>query len=287
MKPSSTTPRISLALLVAVAACAKPAIQQQPTSSHPVVPTAHPNTQGDSASVRLFGLRFFQPGDVSYDYRATSTVQVISGDSLPRRDTISVSALIIARFREPTVTSPAIRAIVQVDSITTRVGNNNVPLTLPSHTDTLSINTTSGKVIDRSSSASGCSPELPIRVDEILPRLPSSQKETWSDTLDRQLCRAGIQLHAQEVATYHVYSTTPDFQLLRTTVTTFNGTGTQWNQAVEVMGQSTATDTLILNTGNQYRLRRIHGASQLQLTFKSRLRNQQFEQITQRVLELR
>lgn len=174
-----------------------------------------------------------------------------------------------------------------MDSITIQTGLGSA-IQLLSQADTVTINTLTGRVNVPRSHNRLCnmqSQEGLVRVDDLVPVLLATRTGTWSDTLVRQICRAGIQLEARRVTRYQLDST--EAPLRRTTVTTFSGRGMQWNQAVESAGESLSTDTLFLDLVGRRRIREIRGVTQLHLEFKSQLRSQRFEQLTQHTIRLR
>ena len=176
-----------------------------------------------------------------------------------------------------------------MDSATVQTGSSPV-LQFTSYTDTLRITTATGKVTLIGSQKPLCeiqAHDALVRSDDMVPVLSGKRAPIWGDTSVRQVCRAGIQLEAHRVVTYQLDSSATDLRLLRSTVTTFNGRGTQWNQPVESVGQSISTDTLFLDSTSRQRVQRIKGFTRLQLSFKSQLRNQQFEQLTELFIQLR
>jgi hypothetical protein len=269
--------------------CAKTVVQQEPVVPHVIPSAIDSSSRVDRTSYRVSPVYLFHPGTALYDYRTLSTVRVATGDTVPRVDTTTVTALVSAVFQAVPSDNLTIQASIITDSITVRTGSGATVRYSP-HTDTLKINTGTGRVSQDSVQKVPCDEqgqEALVRIDDVVPSLLTAQKGTWSDTLVRQVCRAGIQLQARRVTSYQLDSTASELRLLRSTVTTFNGRGVQWNQPVESAGQSTSVDTVFLDLSNRRRIQQIRGTTQLQMNFKSQLRNQQFEQSTQLFVQLR
>ena len=267
--------------------CAKSTVQQEATVVRPTVAPSDSTTRTASAADRVVAANLFRPGNVTYEYRSTSTVQVTMGDTIPRVDTSTVTGLISAFF-QPT-NNLTIQVHITTDSTAVHTGGNS-PIRFTPHTDTLTINTVTGKVGLVAQQRASCDiqgQDALVPIDDVVPTLPSAQTGICSDTLVRQICRAGIQLQARRVRTYQLDSSTADFRLLRTTTTTFGGRGIQWSQPVEAAGQSISTDTLFLDLTSRRRIDRIRGSARLQLNFTAQLRNQQFEQLTKLFIQVR
>jgi hypothetical protein len=266
--------------------CAGKITPREPAVLHAILPTPDSVLQTDFTNHYASAKQLFHLGNALYDHRSVSIVRVTIGDTIPHVDTTTVRALISASFEPLASDSLTIQADIIMDSITiqTRLGS---PIQLPSQADTLIINTFTGRVNVPRIDNGLCnmqSQEGLVRVDDLVPVLLTTRTRTWSDTVVRQICRAGIQLKAYRVTRYQLDSM--GVQLYRTTVTTFSGHGTQWNQAVESAGESVSTDTLFLDLARG-RIHKISGTTQLQLEFKSQLRSQRFEQLTQRTVRLR
>ena len=280
---------IYLVVLMVTLGCARSTVQQQPTPPRVVLVPADSGLRIDSAVYRFSPAVLFHSGNAVYDYRTLSVVRVTTGDSVARVDTTIVNALISAAFQAVGTDSLTIQAAVTVDSLKTRTGSG-LPIELAMRIDTVRISRVSGRVSLPAGQSITCdiqAREGLVRVDELIPLLPTSRTGTWTDTLVRQICRAGIQLQARRVTTYQLDSTAADLKLLRMTATTFSGRGVQWNQPVESTGQSISHDTIFFDLTSRRRIERIQGSTRLQLGFKSQLRNQQFEQLTELRVQLK
>ena len=269
--------------------CGKNIIQHEPTVRQPISITTDSTSRTDSAAHNILPTDLFRPGNAIYDYRTVSVVRVTLGDTVPRVDTSTVSALLSATFQTSGSDNLTTQVRITVDSITVQTRSSPI-LHFTPYTDTLRITTATGKVTLVGSQNALCeiqAHDALVRSDDVVPVLSGKRAAIWGDTSVRQVCRAGIQLEAHRVVTYQLDSTATDPRLLRSTVTTFNGQGTQWNQPVESVGQSISTDTLFLDLTSRQRIERVRGFTRLQLSFKSQLRNQQFEQLTELFIQLR
>ena len=276
-------------LLEAALGCTTSTVQQEPIATRPVRAAVDSVPRSDLGSSRSSAAQLFHSGTVVYDYRTISIARATAGDTVPRADTTTVTALVSATFKALVTEDLTIQAQIRADSIVVRTGSI-MPALIAPQVDTLRISTTSGKVSRIASQKRECDvhvQEAFARIDDVVPVLPTVQSGTWSDTLVQQVCRAGIQFQARRITTYHLDSTAIEFQLLRSTKTTFSGRGFQWNQPVESTGESTSTDTLSLDLTSRRRIQQIRGVTHLQLNFRSQLRNQQFEQSTQLLVQLR
>jgi hypothetical protein len=276
-------------MLVLALGCATNTVQQEPAISRPTPTVVDSVSKTDSTTARTSASEIFHPGNAVYDYQTASVIHVTTGDTIPRVDTTTVAGLVSAAFRWLQPDHLTIEAIINADSFTVRTGLAT-PVPLPSRTDTLAVHVATGKVRSTSvQSTPQCdiqAQEALVRIDDIMPILPAKPTRIWSDTVVQQVCRAGVQFQVRRVTIYQLDSTRAEPQLLRTTTTTFTGRGNQWNQPVESNGESTSTDTLFLNLTTR-RVQQIRGVTQLQLNFRSQLRNQQFQQTTQLLVRLR
>lgn len=279
------------ALFITTAVTALGCLRKTPNQVPAVAPHAvlDSTSRIDSATHQSSLLQLFHTGNARYDYRTTSIVRITMGDTTPRVDTTSVSALMSATFRPIGTNNLTIQAIITADSVAIRTGSS-ASVQLPAHVDTIRINAATGKHALSSQPTTSCNvqtQEAMIRVDDLVPVVFPTGKTTWTDTLLWQVCRAGIQLQAHRVTAYQFDSTAAEIRLLRRSVTTFSGRGIQWNQPVESTGQSVSTDTLLLDLTSRQRIQEIRGVTQLQVSFQSYLRNQQFDQSTQLLIQLR
>jgi len=277
------------ATALAALGCAGTSTQQGPVSVPRPISTVDSTSRVDSTTHRASLLQLFHPGNAQYDYRSVSLIRVTVGDTIPRADTISVSGLVGAKFQSVGTENLTIQASISTDSVVIRTGTS-MPLRFATQVDTVRIHTATGKVAVQSFPTNSCevqTQEALVRIDDLIPVVLPTQVRTWSDTVARQVCRGGIQLQTRRVTSYQLDSTTAELRLLRIGVTTFSGRGSQWNQPVEASGQSISTDTLVLDLTNRQRIQQIRGTTQLKLSFKSQLRNQQFDQSTQLFVQLR
>jgi len=276
-------------MLVFALGCAKSVVYQDPTAPHPASAPVDSSVRRDSATSRVSVVDLFRSGNAVYDYHAVSTIRVATGDTIPRADTSIVTAVVSVIFEAPVRDNLTTQARITSDSIMVRTGINSI-VRSNSRTDILKINTGTGKVRSTDSQNLPCTIQTQdalIRVDDIVPSLPTTRVTTWSDTVIRHICRAGIQLETHRVASYQLDSAANEARILRTTTTTFTGRGVQWDQPVESTGQSSSIDTLFFDPITRRRITHIQGSTRLQLNFRSQLRNQQFEQLTDILIQLR
>jgi hypothetical protein len=255
-------------------------------------PSQSGTTSADSSLIKnapnvLALADILRTGRAHYQYTTFSVVQVITGDSIPRADSITVNALVTLDLANQD--RQRTQAIITSDSITVRVASL-LTRVIPPTVDTITVNSATGRIVRLSASSALCRAEeqnATIRNDDVIPQLPlRAGSLTWSDTLDRPICRSGLSLQSRRVNNYQLDSTVTPLRITRTTVTTFSGEGLQWNQPVQVSGRSTTTDTLNLDPTIR-RLRELRGNTELQLTFHSQFRTQQFRQITQTTVQIR
>lgn len=277
-----------MCVLVALG-CTKKTIQQNPNVPHPASAVRDSIRQMDSTTSPISPVQLFHAGSVVYNYRTASIVRVVAGDTIPRVDTTTVTAVVLAEFQPLPDGYSTIQAVIGADSIMVRTGSSTA-VQFASYVDSLRINLVSGKVTATYRPKASCdikNQEALVRVDDVVPIIPRIQTGSWSDTLVRDICRAGIQLYTRRITSYQLDSIGANFRLLRTAITTFSGRGTQSGQPVESTGQSTTVDTVFLDLTSQRRIQRVQGMTQLVLNFKSQFHNQQFEQLTNLSVQLR
>jgi hypothetical protein len=248
----------------------------------------------DSTTVAgTLSTQLFRPGVVRYIYRGLSTVQSISGDSIPRTDSIRISALLTTAFLEP-VTRQTMRAVSRVDSLqVATLPNAFVPLVPPVQAraepdDTLEIERTTGRIrlMRPRTACSQATREPLLRGDEVIPVVPqrASMLRSWVDTTIRQLCRGGVTLRVTHAARYRLAEDNqsgPDLdqRIVREVESQIAGVGTQWEQPVEATGRATTLDTLSI-TNTTGRLHTVHSHSRTEIEFRSSQRAQKFVQTT-------
>ena len=279
---------VYIGLLALSLGCARAVIQQEPVIPRGPSAAGDSGIRGDSTIAPTSAAQLFRPGSVSYNYRTVSVVRVMMGDTIPRADTITVTALLGVTFSTAIGDNLTPLARIDVDSVA--VHNGSVPSTrFPAQTESFRVNTTTGTVSSLSSKNGLCDTQLQqvlTRTDDVIPVIRATHVGVWSDTTVSQTCRAGIQFQTRRITTYQFDSAGSEIKLLRRSTTTFSGRGVQWNQAVESAGQSVSSDTLVLDVTSR-RIQEVRGVTQSQLEFKSQLRNQQFQQTTQLFIQLR
>ena len=274
-------------LFLVTLGCTTTTVPREPNVIRPTATTVDSVERVDSAVSRMSPGQIFRAGTAQYDYRTVSVVSVTAGDTVPRIDTTTVTALVSAIFQPQD--SRTIQARINVESMTVRAGSMT-STRRSGQSDTLKINTLNGTITRLSTPQSQCGVDTQeglVRTDDVLPTLSPASGAMWADTLVRQVCRAGIQFQTRRITTYQSDSTSVEFRLVRSTTTTFSGRGNQWNQPVESAGQSIGVDTLTLDLTNHRRIQQVRGVTQLQLNFKSQFRDQQFQQVTQLLVQLR
>ena len=260
---------------------------------------ASPASQGDrppvtplDSTVRASStpLDIYQAGSIRYDYRLTSTVQSIAGDSIPRTDSVRITAVLTATFSG----DPAQRVVdatLKADSIIVAAQpGSTAPSSLQTQFVPLRLDRSSGRITSPRAVLAECTQETQDVVfhgDEIVPAVlrEGSASRSWADTSASEVCRGGLRIQLARIARYRVEAPTPT-QPAQTTVQTtvirvtdvrVTGNGVQWQQPVQVSGEGAAVDTLFMG-GIPSRLRQLSGQSQMELEFRSPMRTQRFLQ---------
>lgn len=242
-------------------------------------------------SVDLAMPTIFQHGAAIYDLTVTSTIEATAGDSLPRIDSSFVTVTISAFFTP--LTDQTTRVDLRIDSISTVASGATTHSPGVIHTYQIRIGSDRRLSIQRPSVATPCTLERPtvLSGEEILPVVPPMRAipQSWSDTARLELCRGGIHLNVARVSDYRRMPAmssqdTMSVHIIRSTRTTFEGQGSQWQQPVEVTGKATTVDTLVLDSS---RLLSTSGETYLDLTFRSQFRTQEFRQVSRSQLRLR
>lgn len=272
---------------VAGLSCTQATRQQDPAPSTVLVPPDSSLPASIATSIGFSGA--FKPGTIKYDYRTSSVVRVTAGDSVSRIDSISVTALVsvVLTNQQP---GEIVRGVINIDSIALQFGST-LPRLLRSQHDTVLIHIIPGRITRQLGFHSACSidaEEAIISITDVFPSLPIQLKNSvWADTTQRETCRGGTHLQVYQIAHYQVDSASAaPRRLVRTTTGVFSGRGLQWNQAVEVSGQSSSVDTLLVDPTTE-RLSQLSGTIQLELDFRSKFRTQHFAQSTQRSFQVR
>src|SRR5687767_7968413 len=270
-----TTMSAGVALLTACTRTPAPSVDPTPRARD-VVPAPMDSTSTGTAVLT----RVYQPGTVRYVYRSISTVQSISGDSVPRMDSTRVTALFTATFSESPVRE-SVRVVSRVDSLQLTTMSPNVvrsstPEIRPSREDTLEIERVTGKIKRAGRQPSACSQDTQepfFRGDEMTPVIPqrAAVRKSWADTTVHQTCRGGLVLEIRQIARYRLLDNSQsdlDRQIIRVMENQITGTGTQWEQPVEANGRGVAVDTLVI-TGTNSRLHTITGSARTEIEFRS------------------
>lgn len=268
---------------------------RQPSSSNGELNPVTALTKGvpDSAVASPLSA-LYAPGTVQYVYGATSIVQSVSGDSVPRIDSTRVTANLSATFQADPA-GKLVRAITRADSIDitivpnvagtrARMAGNQVE-----QQDTLEFDRGTGRIrLDRPvGQVCGQETTAPFfRGDELMPALPHRMNPgVWTDTTVRQVCRAGVALQLTQIARYQLLpqiatDSVADYRIVRITESRIAGTGTQWQQPVEVLGRGAATDTFVVGRQDM-RLRQAAMSARVEIEFRSERRQQRFIQSTE------
>jgi hypothetical protein len=273
-------------LLISLAsACTthRPVVLSPPVSNRPAI-----SARSDSSSmVAKPELGVYQLGNVRYAFQLKSVVQTALGDSVPRVDSSRLTALVSVNYSS-LPQSRLIRGVMTTDSITLSTFSSSASaVALPNQSYSMEVDPLTGKIaVGRT--VQPCSQENlegPFHGDEITPAIPWNSPQFWADTSTYTTCRGGVLLRVTRVSHYHRDSvissrtTEPLTRVLRAADVAISGTGTQWQQAVQVSGHGVSVDTLLLRT-IQPQLYSISGNGKLELVFKSPLRTQHFVQST-------
>jgi len=237
---------------------------------------------------RLDDASIYQPGDVRYMLQLKSVVQTMMGDSIPRVDSSRLIAILSAKY-SLVPQSRFVQALVTTDSVTLwSFANAGIPaVILPNQSYSMNIDPLIGK-ITIGHDVRACTQENddgPLHGDEITPSIPSGGAQFWVDSSTYSVCRGGVLFRFARVASYRrdTASAPPAgdslARVFRTVDLLVAGTGSQWQQAVEVTGHGISVDTLMIHT-KRLQLHSTSGAGRLELSFKSALRLQHFVQIT-------
>ena len=267
-------------------------------------PSSGPASQGDQPPVTPVDstvrgssspLDIYQAGSIRYDYRLISTVQSIAGDSIPRMDSVRITAVLTATFSgDPT--QRVVDATLKADSIiVTAQPGSTTPSSLQTQFVPLRLDRPSGRITSPGAVLAECTQETQDVVfhgDEIVPALlrEGSASRSWADTSTSEVCRGGLRLQLARIARYRVEAPTPtqptQTTVIRVTDVRVSGNGVQWQQPVQASGEGAAVDTLFVG-GIPPRLRQLSGQSQMELEFRSPMRTQRFLQRSATVIGAR
>ena len=233
----------------------------------------------------------YMPGQLHYDLQIFSTVHTTTPDSTHRTDSTRLTGVITA-ILVGGLTRKTVSARVQSDSVSVATGGGtsvSLPLSEPV---TFSIDTETGRVepvdkeVRRDCTIPGAE-NSPISGREVLPTIHTKASQTWADTVYTSMCRGGAFLIITRIATFtQLQSSDSILRLLRLTQVQITGNGYQWEQKINVSGEGTATDTLLVS-GSPLRLQEVSGNSQTKFTFKTPLRAQEFIQTSTTHIALR
>ena len=238
----------------------------------------------DSANLRSSPLFIYQPGELRYRLQVSSTIQLISGDSVNRIDSTRVTGNLNVRFSS-VAGRDQVTVEVQSDSaLLTVAGGTSVPMVSgPPFVfviDPRNSRITATEVTQNPPCIRESNQQSPFSGREVLPNIQPQFRSTWADTTTTTTCRDGVLLFLTRVASYaRLQSPDSTYRFLRSTQVAVTGSGVQWEQRVNVSGKGSATDTLYLS-GLPTRLRESSGSSHLQLQFRTPLKTQEFIQNT-------
>ena len=242
----------------------------------------------DTARSTISLLQIYEPGILRYQVELRSVVEPIVGDSIHHADSTRTRATIVVQLNQSSDKN-TITAGIQIDSISSQ-SSSNVAIPRVSQLMSFRINSKTGQVAKEKESAlhSECADTASSTTlfsgTEVLPVIGPLRTTVWTDSSQTQNCRGHVRVSLSRIANYTTLKQDSlDTQILRVTHVGLTGTGSQWNQSVEVTGQGIATDTLVLVRS---RLIRISGNSQLKIDFHSSLRNQQYMQSITTKIEL-
>jgi hypothetical protein len=254
-------------------------------------PGVHKSNPGDSSTVVRASTSPFTAGHLNYDFRTFSVARALARDSAHRADSTLVAGMLTATLvAGPTANT--ILARVRSDSVSVTTGSGtSVPIS-SSEPFLFTINTRTGRVTQANQETTrdctkDSSDSSPIYGREVLPSIGIPETQTWVDTVHTSMCRGGVLLTITRVASYtRLQSLDSAIQVLRSTQFHIAGSGHQWSQKIEVSGEGTSIDTLRLG-GFPIRLREATGSSQVQFSFRTQLRTQEFLQTSMTRIELR
>ena len=258
------------------------------TTSRPLVspPTSVPrepvNSRADLSGLTSVNQQsIFSPGQLEYAIQVQAVVQALPPDSMHTPDSTHTVAAATMMFE--TNSPNKITATISIDSIHQSI-QGTASESLPRQYFQFSINP-EGTLIssqrDRVNTEEKCTAhtqQAPFSGFELLPHIPIPLRPTWTDTTDVHTCRDGLSILFHRISNYQHISEDSANRITRSTQVVVTGNGKQWNQSVNVAGTGLAVDTIWLSSSGTLRLQQIRGSSHLDLTFRSPLRIQHFEQ---------
>ena len=267
----------SVILSILVAGCTS---RNLPPLNPGNLPTVSKNTPSDSTSnTRVRSI--YEPGQLQYDLQILSVVQASSGDSTHCVDSSQVMGIVSAMFVTG-IRRDQVVANIHVDSVTLRVGNGTLTPLPASPEFSFTIDSPAGTVRSQflNTTCSADTVQSPFSGLEVVPAIRAPIPASWTDTSETQICRGSISLKLRRIAFYtHNDSQAPSTRLIRTTRVQISGSGSQWDQKVNVTGEGISNDTLLIS-GVPSRLQSSNGASRVELRFQAPLRIQEFIQTT-------
>ena len=253
------------------------------SSTTPPIPQQPPTATSDpSGTSRVSSQTVYSPGESQYTVEVLAVIRTVLPDTLRRIDSTRTTAVATLLFKS---TMPnEIEALVAFDSVR-KVIPGNVSQSLPSQHFRFTLNVTTGGVAVSSNTGKtqvDCSVESfqsPFSGTEALPRIPAPLVPTSVDSSDFHSCRGGVALNFHRVSTHTLTVHDSGDQITRSTYVTVTGTGKQWDQPVDINGNGSATDTIWVTREPSRRVSRVTGTSRLDITFRSPLATQHFEQL--------
>jgi hypothetical protein len=282
---------IARVLCVSAVASCIPARTRSTAEPDSVLPK--PSVIADSNNVRTLVSSAFSPGEITYSYRNSSTIQSTAGDSVPRVDSVLVLARLAVAF-QPSSAQQTIPVVAHIDSLHVTPAPSGsssavqAAVSQPRVETNLVVDLRTGRILF-SHEQMPCpqqARELLVQGTETLPSIPPTVPivTSWVDTTARQLCRGGVTLRITQIAHYQLVTQASNsnvsHMIVRNTDSQIAGNGSQWQQMVQATGRSVAVDTFFIARSNS-RITQILGSSRLEISFRSDRRSQQFLQVSQ------
>jgi hypothetical protein len=220
----------------------------------------------------------YSTGQVKYQLELHSVVQTVPPDESHGPDTTQVRAFATLDFSSRDSLQADVTVLIDSARFAT-AGSASQPL--PTSKVHLVLNQHTGQTVPSVEPLSTCEVQkldVPFSGFEILPHISLPLKTNWADTVDLQICRAGINVRVRRFSTYTTTRRDPNQEIVRVGHAVISGTGKQWDQPVTVTGDGTSTDTISLGTTVPLRIDTIRGTANLEIVFASPLRTQHFQQ---------
>jgi len=247
--------------------------------------------QTDSSIVVSRGATVYTPGRLQYDLQNSSVVRAIASDSAHRADSTRLIGTVTATL-VPGPTHNTVVARVQFDSGSIASGSGtSVPIP-PTESLVFTVDTETGRIASMKQEvhqdcATHGADGFPFYGREVLPTIHAPVALAWIDTVETSTCRGGAFLSITRIASYtRLQASDSVLRLLRLTQFRIIGDGHQWNQKIRVSGEGKATDTLRLS-GFPLRVQEVAGSSEIELSFRTELRVQEFIQTSTTHIVLR